>query len=526
MRGALEGRGIRPVIIFLEARDDVLIRRFSETRHRHPLADERGIAASIALERAMIDPIRQQADVVIDTSELSLRELRERIFARLGDVQRSDRLAIQLISFGFKYGVPLEADLVLDVRFMKNPHYIEALRPNSGLTPEVRRYVLGQPIAHAFLAHLQDLLDLLVPAYVEEGKTRLTIAIGCTGGFHRSIVISEELAAWLRVRDFGTVARVPPGARAVNLRRWLTVGIGVKRWLLLSFVGLLLLALGVAHVLRQVTAALPPTSPIAGILDVLTLQFLPYELRGLVAGVARGHAVPRWRVSPRAGARRPVRAVGPRPADGRGHLPEALPRPRPACRGAGRRHRSLDPAPRAQGAHVQPDRRRHRGRRWRVVGRAARGAGHPCRRRHPQLRRGARGRRAADGPPPPVPVPGRAARAPGHDDAADPPAGDTTPARHGPRRARGRQPAARGARPARARRLRGGGARDEPRARRPRSRRARHGDGADAPRALDDGTEVVGQSRSRRRTAWTASGSRPRTSGRRTTRSGRSPMPR
>jgi UPF0042 nucleotide-binding protein len=206
MRGALEGRGIRPVIIFLEARDDVLIRRFSETRHRHPLADERGIAASIAVERMMLDPIRQQADVVIDTSELALRELREHIFARLGDVQRSDRLAIQLISFGFKYGVPLEADLVLDVRFMKNPHYIEALRPNSGLTREVREYVLGQPIAATFLAHLQDLLDLLVPAYVEEGKTRLTIAIGCTGGFHRSIVISEELAGWLRERDFGSVA--------------------------------------------------------------------------------------------------------------------------------------------------------------------------------------------------------------------------------------------------------------------------------------------------------------------------------
>jgi len=206
MRGALEGRGIRPVIIFLEARDDVLIRRFSETRHRHPLADERGIAASIALERELLDSVRQQADVVLDTSELSLRELRERIFARLGDVQSSDRLAIQLISFGFKYGVPLEADLVLDVRFMKNPHYIEALRPSSGLTPAVREYVLGQPIAGGFLTHLQDLLDLLVPAYVEEGKTRLTIAIGCTGGFHRSIVISEELAAWLRERDFGSVA--------------------------------------------------------------------------------------------------------------------------------------------------------------------------------------------------------------------------------------------------------------------------------------------------------------------------------
>ena len=206
MRGALEGRGIRPVIIFLEARDDVLIRRFSETRHRHPLADERGIASSITHERAMLESVRQQADVILDTSDLALRELRERIFARLGDVQRSDRLAIQLISFGFKYGVPLEADLVLDVRFMKNPHYIEALRPNSGLTAEVREYVLGQPIAEKFLVALQDMLDLLVPAYIAEGKTRLTIAIGCTGGFHRSIVMSEELATWLRERDFGTVA--------------------------------------------------------------------------------------------------------------------------------------------------------------------------------------------------------------------------------------------------------------------------------------------------------------------------------
>jgi len=206
MRGALEGRGIRPIIMFLEARDDVLIRRFSETRHRHPLADERGIAASIELERALLESVRAQADVVLDTSGLSLRELRERIFARLGDVQSSDRLSIQLITFGFKYGVPLEADIVLDVRFMKNPHYIESLRPQSGLTDAVREYVLGQPIARAFLEHLQDLLDLLVPAYVDEGKTRLTIAIGCTGGFHRSVVMSEELAAWLRERDFGPVS--------------------------------------------------------------------------------------------------------------------------------------------------------------------------------------------------------------------------------------------------------------------------------------------------------------------------------
>jgi RNase adapter protein RapZ len=206
MRGALEGRGIRPIIMFLEASDEVLIRRFSETRHRHPLADERGIASSIALERAMLESVRAQADVVVDTSNLSLRELRERIFARLGDVQHSDQLSIQLISFGFKYGVPLEADLVLDVRFMKNPHYIEALRPQNGLTDAVREYVLGQPIAAGFMTRLEDLLDLLVPAYVDEGKTRLTIAIGCTGGFHRSIVMAEELALWLRERAFGPVA--------------------------------------------------------------------------------------------------------------------------------------------------------------------------------------------------------------------------------------------------------------------------------------------------------------------------------
>jgi len=206
MRGALEGRGIRPVIFVLEATDDVLIRRVSETRHRHPLADERGIASSIEQERTLLESVRMQADVVIDTSHSSLRELRERIFARLGDVQNSDQLSIQLISFGFKYGVPLEADLVLDVRFMKNPHYIEALRPQNGLTDAVREYVLGQPVAEGFLTRLEDLLDLLVPAYVDEGKTRLTIAIGCTGGFHRSIVIAEELATWLRQRAFGPVA--------------------------------------------------------------------------------------------------------------------------------------------------------------------------------------------------------------------------------------------------------------------------------------------------------------------------------
>ena len=147
MRGALEGRGIRPQVVFLEARDDVLIRRFSETRHRHPLDDQRGIASSIAEERRLLDPVRAEADVVVDTSDLSLRELRERLFAQLGDDRRPDQLAIQLISFGYKFGVPLEADLVFDVRFMQNPFYIAELRQLSGLTergPRVRPRPAGR----------------------------------------------------------------------------------------------------------------------------------------------------------------------------------------------------------------------------------------------------------------------------------------------------------------------------------------------------------------------------------------------
>jgi len=197
MRGALEGRGIRPQVFFLEARDDVLIRRFSETRHRHPLGEGRGVAAAIADERVLLDPVRAESDVVLDTSDLSLRELRERLFARLGGLE-PDTMSIQLISFGFKFGVPLEADLVFDARFLRNPYYIPELREHSGLTEPVRGYVMGQPATGRFLDLLKPLLEFSIPAFEEEGKSRLTIAIGCTGGQHRSIVLVEELATWLR----------------------------------------------------------------------------------------------------------------------------------------------------------------------------------------------------------------------------------------------------------------------------------------------------------------------------------------
>ena len=206
MRGALEGRGIRPRVVFLEARDDVLIRRFSETRHRHPLDDDQGIASSIAEERRLLEAVRADSDVVVDTSDLSLRQLRERLFAQLATDVRPDQLAIQFISFGYKFGVPLESDLLFDVRFMQNPYYLAELRPLSGLTDEVRSFVLSQAVAQRYLRFMREFLEFAIPAYIAEGKTRLTIAVGCTGGYHRSIVVAEELAAWLRERDFGPVA--------------------------------------------------------------------------------------------------------------------------------------------------------------------------------------------------------------------------------------------------------------------------------------------------------------------------------
>jgi UPF0042 nucleotide-binding protein len=200
MRGALEGRGIRPQVFFLEASDEAIIRRFSETRHRHPLANGRSTQAAIALERRLLDPIRAEADVVVDTTDLPLRELRERLFARIGDLQ-PDRMTIQLISFGYKFGIPLEADLVFDTRFIQNPYYVPELRELSGLTEPVRSFVLAQPGAGDYLDLIDRLLQFSIPAFADEGKSRLTIGIGCTGGRHRSIVFAEELAR--RLRDEG-----------------------------------------------------------------------------------------------------------------------------------------------------------------------------------------------------------------------------------------------------------------------------------------------------------------------------------
>ena len=194
-----------PQVFFLEASDEALIRRFSETRHRHPLATGRSTQAALALERRLLDPIRAEADVVIDTTDLPLRDLRERIFARLGDIL-PDTMPIQIISFGYKFGIPLEADLVFDTRFIQNPYYVPELREHSGLTAPVRDFVLAQPGAEEYLGLIQQLLAFGIPAFAGEGKSRLTIGIGCTGGRHRSIVLAEELARRLRESGVEPVA--------------------------------------------------------------------------------------------------------------------------------------------------------------------------------------------------------------------------------------------------------------------------------------------------------------------------------
>ncbi|KAA0675773.1 RNase adapter RapZ [Roseomonas genomospecies 6] len=183
-------------LVFLDCGDETLQRRFTETRRRHPLAIDRPVPDGIQLERAMLLPLKQQADVTIDTTQLSIHDLR-RILA--GNFQIGTQTALQVFvtSFSFRLGLPREADLVFDVRFLTNPHYDPELRPLTGLDPRVAARVEGDPDFAEFFRHLTDLLQPLLPRYNQEGKSYLTIAVGCTGGKHRSVFVAERLAAWL-----------------------------------------------------------------------------------------------------------------------------------------------------------------------------------------------------------------------------------------------------------------------------------------------------------------------------------------
>ena len=189
-------------ILFLECTDKVLINRYKETRRRHPLmASGVTMSEAIARERELLSDIKSRADYVIDTTSLSVGQLREAVI-RLITGSNEGVLNINLMSFGFKYGVPSEADIMFDVRFLPNPYYEIRLRPRNGTDPEVRDYVFGDGRAEQLMNHLRGLVDFLIPQYVQEGKAMLTIAVGCTGGRHRSVAITEELRAHLTAKGY------------------------------------------------------------------------------------------------------------------------------------------------------------------------------------------------------------------------------------------------------------------------------------------------------------------------------------
>ena len=189
---ALRTKGLDPRVVFLEAADDVLVRRYEAERRAHPMAGRDRVIDGIQREREVLADLRAEADLVIDTTRTSVHDLRDRIAERFGE--HAPGMAVNVVSFGFKHGTPRDADMVLDVRFLPNPHWVEELRAQTGLDAPVRDYVMGQEATGVFLERLFALFDVMVPEFVREGKHYLTVAIGCTGGQHRSVVLAEELA--------------------------------------------------------------------------------------------------------------------------------------------------------------------------------------------------------------------------------------------------------------------------------------------------------------------------------------------
>ena len=191
----MKAKGLDVHVLFLDASDESIVRRFSETRHRHPLGGK--VVDAVKTERRLLAPIKGAADKVIDTTTLTLGELKEKISETLG-LTRTREMTLQVVSFGYKNGAPIDADIVMDVRFLPNPHYLPALRRKTGLDEPVQRYIMAQPIARRFLNDWLKLIAKLLPHYVKEGKSYLTIAVGCTGGRHRSVFCTRWLAQKLR----------------------------------------------------------------------------------------------------------------------------------------------------------------------------------------------------------------------------------------------------------------------------------------------------------------------------------------
>ena len=200
---ALAGASNKPHLLFFDATDDVLLRRYSETRHRHPLEQKGGVQPSIDEERRLLVDLRARADKVIDTTFLSVKDLRDTLHSLYGT--GTPGMLVHLTSFGYKFGLPPAADLVFDVRFMENPFYIPELRDKDGRDRPVRDFVLGHPATAQFLDHLMSFLTFALPRYEEEKKARLGIALGCTGGRHRSVVLADEIASRLRTNWPGEV---------------------------------------------------------------------------------------------------------------------------------------------------------------------------------------------------------------------------------------------------------------------------------------------------------------------------------
>lgn len=198
----LELQGFMYEILFLEASDQTLIRRYKESRRRHPMAPFGRVSEGITHERERLEQIRGRATHIIDTSDLTTTQLKEKITDLFAGERESERMSITVVSFGFKHGIPLDADMVFDVRFLPNPFYVESLRRKSGKVAAVSDYIGKWPITHQFLDKLGNLIDFLVPNYIKEGKGQLIIAIGCTGGLHRSVFVAEKIYEGLHSKGY------------------------------------------------------------------------------------------------------------------------------------------------------------------------------------------------------------------------------------------------------------------------------------------------------------------------------------
>lgn len=203
--GELAAAGHDVRVLFLDCADDVLVRRFSESRRPHALGAETDLQSAIRIERERLSPLRVRAALILDTSQMSVHDLRREIVERIGRGTRAG-MAVRIVSFGFKYGLPIDADLVFDLRFLPNPHFVPELKPLTGLDPNVAAYVMNAPETTDLLQRLVSLLEATIPRYEREGKSYLTIAVGCTGGKHRSVAVAEELGKRLAATSNVTVS--------------------------------------------------------------------------------------------------------------------------------------------------------------------------------------------------------------------------------------------------------------------------------------------------------------------------------